>query len=96
MHHTKSGIVGHELGRYDAGIAQLFGEAGYRFAFRHARRFQLALLSPQPQAHVPGRALAFCRVKQRRRQTLRSRPDVPSVAWAQGENRWRATIWNRC
>lgn len=30
------GLVGHELSRYDAGTAQLFGEAGYRFTFKHA------------------------------------------------------------
>lgn len=30
------GLLGHELSRYDAGTAQVFGEAGYRFAFRHA------------------------------------------------------------
>jgi len=30
------GLVGHELSRYDAGTAQVFGEAGYRFAFKRA------------------------------------------------------------
>ncbi len=30
------GLAGHELSRYDATTAQLFGEAGYRFTFKHA------------------------------------------------------------
>ena len=33
---TVPGLAGHELSRYDADTAQVFGEAGYRFAFKHA------------------------------------------------------------
>lgn len=33
---TVPGLDGHELSRYDAGTAQVFGEAGYRFTFKHA------------------------------------------------------------
>ena len=32
---TVPGLVGHELSRYDADTAQLFGEAAYRFTFKH-------------------------------------------------------------